>query len=522
MPSSGSPGRTSASSRNSSSAVGLARPLLAAQAGHGDVAVLVVQRGERAQQRRAARPAPRRRTGRCAWRPASVVTSIVAIAMPRSATVSVGTPGRTLPMSPITIASQREQLGMRRRVGVQRAAADLLLALDHDLDPDRRLAVPRAQRADVADHVGLGVRRAAAVERAVALGRLPRRRGPQRLVAGRDDVVVAVEQHGRRARRRRDLADDRGRGPRQLERGDVLHAGVAQQLRDELVGLAEGRVGRLRVTGGGDRRDRRQPDQVLRQRSTRRRRLWAGHKWNPRVRKGDVASLPADEPRPPRSHRRIPAPMRPRPSTARRAGQLIAIATIVVAVLGAVMMRVLDPDEFPTIGSGMWFALQTVTTVGYGDHVPADTEGKVVAGLVMVMGIGFLSVVTASISADLRRVRPQAAQRGRRRQRAPGADRAGARGAQGDARVTRGGRCAVARRDGTVRDMPPNILVIWGDDIGITNLSCYSDGLMGYRTPEHRPHRQRGHALHRLLRRAELHRRARRRSSPARASTAPG
>jgi arylsulfatase A-like enzyme len=27
----------------------------------------------------------------------------------------------------------------------------------------------------------------------------------------------------------------------------------------------------------------------------------------------------------------------------------------------------------------------------------------------------------------------------------------------------------------------PNILVIWGDDIGITNLSCYSDGLMGYR-----------------------------------------
>jgi hypothetical protein len=28
-----------------------------------------------------------------------------------------------------------------------------------------------------------------------------------------------------------------------------------------------------------------------------------------------------------------------------------------------------------------------------------------------------------------------------------------------------------------------NILVIWGDDIGISNLSCYSDGLMGYRTP---------------------------------------
>jgi arylsulfatase len=29
----------------------------------------------------------------------------------------------------------------------------------------------------------------------------------------------------------------------------------------------------------------------------------------------------------------------------------------------------------------------------------------------------------------------------------------------------------------------PNILVIWGDDIGITNISAYGDGIMGYRTP---------------------------------------
>ena len=54
----------------------------------------------------------------------------------------------------------------------------------------------------------------------------------------------------------------------------------------------------------------------------------------------------------------------------------------------------------------------------------------------------------------------------------------------------------------------PNILVIWGDDIGITNLSCYSDGLMGYRT-EHRSPRRRGDALHRCVRRAELHGRTR-------------
>jgi voltage-gated potassium channel len=93
------------------------------------------------------------------------------------------------------------------------------------------------------------------------------------------------------------------------------------------------------------------------------------------------------------------ASMHPNPSTARRAGVLIGIATVIVAIAGGVLMRLLDPDEFPTIGSGLWWALQTVTTVGYGDHVPSSTSGKALAGVVMVTGIGFLSVVTASISA---------------------------------------------------------------------------------------------------------------------------
>jgi|SRR5215208_2985493 len=42
---------------------------------------------------------------------------------------------------------------------------------------------------------------------------------------------------------------------------------------------------------------------------------------------------------------------------------------------------------------------------------------------------------------------------------------------------------SVTKGVGSMPDSKPNILVIWGDDIGITNLSCYSDGLMGYRTP---------------------------------------
>ncbi len=52
----------------------------------------------------------------------------------------------------------------------------------------------------------------------------------------------------------------------------------------------------------------------------------------------------------------------------------------------------------------------------------------------------------------------------------------------------------------------PNIVVIWGDDIGQSNISAYTNGLMGYRTPNIDSHRQRGDDLHRLLRRAELHR----------------
>ena len=48
-------------------------------------------------------------------------------------------------------------------------------------------------------------------------------------------------------------------------------------------------------------------------------------------------------------------------------------------------------------------------------------------------------------------------------------------------------------------DSKPNILVIWGDDIGITNLSCYSDGLMGYRTPNIDPDRRWRYAVHRFL-----------------------
>jgi voltage-gated potassium channel len=91
----------------------------------------------------------------------------------------------------------------------------------------------------------------------------------------------------------------------------------------------------------------------------------------------------------------------PHDLTARRAGQIIASVTFVVALVGGVLMWLIDKEDFPTIGSGMWWSVQTITTVGYGDKVPTSTAGKALAAVVMVTALGFLSVVTAAISAML-------------------------------------------------------------------------------------------------------------------------
>jgi voltage-gated potassium channel len=85
--------------------------------------------------------------------------------------------------------------------------------------------------------------------------------------------------------------------------------------------------------------------------------------------------------------------------TARRAAWAIALSTVLVTILGGVLIWLLDRKEFPSLGSGMWWALQTITTVGYGDHVPTTVEGQVLGGVIMVSGIGVVTVVTATITA---------------------------------------------------------------------------------------------------------------------------
>ncbi len=87
-----------------------------------------------------------------------------------------------------------------------------------------------------------------------------------------------------------------------------------------------------------------------------------------------------------------------RASTPRGAAVVIASVTTTITIIAGGMMTVVDRDSFPTLGSGLWWAVQTVTTVGYGDHVPVTRAGQFVAAFVMLLGIGFVTVITASIT----------------------------------------------------------------------------------------------------------------------------
>jgi voltage-gated potassium channel Kch len=78
---------------------------------------------------------------------------------------------------------------------------------------------------------------------------------------------------------------------------------------------------------------------------------------------------------------------------------VIVLATAAVVVGSGALMRLIDHKEYASVWTGMWWAMQTVTTVGYGDVTPADPNGRIVATFVMLVGIAFLAIVTASITS---------------------------------------------------------------------------------------------------------------------------
>lgn len=76
-----------------------------------------------------------------------------------------------------------------------------------------------------------------------------------------------------------------------------------------------------------------------------------------------------------------------------------AMALTVLAALGAGgLFAILEPES-GTFGDAMWWAVVTITTVGYGDITPATPLGRIAGVVVMFVGIGFVAILTAAIAA---------------------------------------------------------------------------------------------------------------------------
>lgn len=58
-----------------------------------------------------------------------------------------------------------------------------------------------------------------------------------------------------------------------------------------------------------------------------------------------------------------------------------------------------QPDKFPNVLSCFWWAIATLTTIGYGDVYPITVLGKIISGLIAVLGIGLVALPTGLISA---------------------------------------------------------------------------------------------------------------------------
>jgi voltage-gated potassium channel len=81
----------------------------------------------------------------------------------------------------------------------------------------------------------------------------------------------------------------------------------------------------------------------------------------------------------------------------------VAIASIFLAYIAAVQVTIsergVEGSNIKNFGDGLWWAVTTVTTVGYGDRFPVTTEGRLLAVLLMVAGISLVGVITASVAS---------------------------------------------------------------------------------------------------------------------------
>jgi len=85
--------------------------------------------------------------------------------------------------------------------------------------------------------------------------------------------------------------------------------------------------------------------------------------------------------------------------TSRQGFRYLALMTAFLVVTAGAVISVVDSADIPNIGTGMWWAIVTVTTVGYGDVVPHTAAGRIIGGILMFLGIGFISLLTATIAS---------------------------------------------------------------------------------------------------------------------------
>jgi voltage-gated potassium channel len=87
---------------------------------------------------------------------------------------------------------------------------------------------------------------------------------------------------------------------------------------------------------------------------------------------------------------------------------LIVTITVIVFAFG-VLMWLFDRKDFPTLGLALWWAVSTVTTVGYGDVVPEEPVGRGIASALMIFGYATLSLLTGVVASTLVARRQEAA-----------------------------------------------------------------------------------------------------------------
>jgi voltage-gated potassium channel len=84
----------------------------------------------------------------------------------------------------------------------------------------------------------------------------------------------------------------------------------------------------------------------------------------------------------------------------RRAVGLIVATATALAFAAAILVRIVDP-AIGTFGDALWWAVTTVTTVGYGDVVPESTTGRLVGAALMLTGIALIPLITSVVVSIL-------------------------------------------------------------------------------------------------------------------------